>query len=556
MILSAQFSGVLVNQNATATDLLGEFGEFPSLTLFPSPVLYPEDFAISSGSYQTFTLPFDYVRGSTDLITPQLTGFALFVAVADPTVASFGWQFDWNRNGTWVTLASGTQTAFAFTGDLWSTVLFDAPITAPDLTATYRIKITSYAQLQFNGTSPNPLSSGAVYGAADDLEPFESTGTTGSLNFRILATTADSGVDFLGNVYRSVAVTAEAASVAPISPTDVNAVWISAPCPSYFGVEAMYFDMRDAGTSVVIDRMTVDPLTPGIVAQVYYSSDDDGPGTDSDSWDGLLWTPVYQQYVLRRRDTYAFPKPITCKWVKIEFTNLQARYYDAGQFALPTTFRKYPQWVLNYFIQVFAGLKLDLVSSAVTVVYDLLDLAFTAYEGDTVSTPDAPALSTAQPNVNNSLAFLQGDQADARSTSQISASFQPYTRQPSSQGSSSSLLNRAALLTSTRSYSVENPQTATANTTLVSNSHRESLLVEKGFPNMFFYLPCRHGYRVSLSVFEKNVGYFAGISTIAFHRDVYSGRMDQDQYIEVLGDTVNVQISDITDYAAYAPSAR
>lgn len=365
------------------------------------------------------------------------------------------------------------------------------------------------------------------------------------LMFRLLAATADNGIDFLGNTYRSAISTAAPESAAAVG-TEID-FWLSQPNPSGFAVEALYLDIRQQGQAAVVDRVTIDPLTPGVYFNLYYSSDPTGPGSSPGTWDNLLWTPVYQQFQLNRLNTYALPEPITAKYVKVEFTQLQARTYDPGQFQLPSTFRKHPKWVLDYFLARFALQELDLLSSAVNITYDALDLAFSYHQGDAVQNPAAPALST-DPTAQL-IQFLnqQGTAAgaDPATLAKIRILFQPFLNAPGQLGDLSSVLGSYTASVTTDNYSTEIIQTALANTSIVSNLAREPLLVEKGFPVMFFFAPCRHGYRISQARFEKQIGYFAGVKSLVFHRDIYTGARDQDQYNEVLGDGFNVLINDL-----------
>lgn len=362
------------------------------------------------------------------------------------------------------------------------------------------------------------------------------------LLFRILAATADSGTDFLGNVYRSVVTQNAVSSVGPSEPGH----WLSKPNPSHFGVESLYFDQRVNGQPVVIDGLTLSPITPGVYFNIYYSTDQDGPGTDDDTWDNLLWTPVYQIYQANRTQTYALPEPIVTKYVKIEFSRLQARAYNPGNFPLPTTFKKYPKWVLDYYVARFGLLEHDLLSSGADITYDALDLAYSYYRADILTNPSPPPLSLPD-NPPQVQFFQEGDNAtsvDPTTLAQIKLGFQPFLNQPALQGRTNTALGAYAASAATSSYSVEAISRAVADTTPVSNLQREPLLVEKGFPIMSFYIPCRHGYRVSQSSWERNVAYFAGVRHIVFHRAVYGQVADERQYNEVLADGTNAVIND------------
>lgn len=376
------------------------------------------------------------------------------------------------------------------------------------------------------------------------LTPHGTLGGTVPLLFRLLAGTADSGVDFLGNVYRSAITSSSPESAAAIG-TEID-FWLSQPNPSGFAVEALYLDIRQNGQPAVVDRVTIDPLTPGVYFTLYYSSDPTGPGSDPGSWDNLLWTPVYQQFQMNRLNTYALSEPITADYVKVEFTQLQARTYDPGQFQLPCTFRKHPKWVLDFFLARFALQELDLLSSAVDITYDALDLAFSYHQGDVAQNPAAPPLST-DPTAQL-LGFIDQQAsagADPATLAKIRILFQPFLNTPGQLGDLGSVLGAYTSSVASDNYSTEIIQTALANTSIVSNLSREPLLVEKGFPVMFFFAPCRHGYRISQSSFERQIGYFAGVKSLVLHRDSYTGFQDQAQYNEVLGDGLNVLINDL-----------
>jgi hypothetical protein len=61
---------------------------------------------------------------------------------------------------------------------------------------------------------------------------------------------------------------------------------------------------------------------------------------------------------------------------------------------------------------------------------------------------------------------------------------------------------------------------------------------------MNFYMPCRHQYKKSLSVFENDRAYFAGVREIAFERDYYAANTDNAVYTETAGDEDNIESND------------
>jgi hypothetical protein len=136
-------------------------------------------------------------------------------------------------------------------------------------------------------------------------------------------------------------------------------------------VESLYFNTTlPDGTGRVIDKVLVDPETPGVYFTVYYSNEDGVPTTE-DEWENKLWTRVPETSALSR-ESHVLPEPIVAKFVKVEFTHLQARSYSPGDFARPTSYKKHPKWVLDYFL---ARLDADkarqkITGGRVAVIYD------------------------------------------------------------------------------------------------------------------------------------------------------------------------------------------
>lgn len=501
--LTENYSGVVIDQNAPASS------------------------HSTSAFAQTFTLPTDYVRGATGTsqIIPDLTGFQVYTNVTNASTCSLTWNLQVNDpiNGT-ITIASGTNTGTAETGNTWFGVILEdsIPISTTWLTAIFTLNITAVANMTV-GYSSGP-----------------------TLMYRILAAVADGGTDFLGNVYRSAILESVVENTNTFQSSSVFSSWMSNPCPSTFGVESLYLDMRQGGESIVVDRLTIDPITPGVYFHIYYSNDPTGPGIDIPSWENLLWTPVYQTYQVNRMQTFALPEPITAKYICIEFTNLQTHHYGAGNFQLPATYKKYPKWVLDYFLAQFKVQGVDRLSSGVNITYDAIDLAYSAYSTDIIQEPDPPLLS--QVPVSQLNPFVNPPTIlDPTTLSKISLNFQPYLQQPALRGDNQSAISQFAASNPFRTYSTEVISTAIGDTNTVSNLQRDALLIEKSFPIMFFYLPCRHAFRLAQANFETDVAYFAGVKQLVFHRDVYTSYADQDQYNENLGDGTNLLFNDFAD---------
>lgn len=411
-------------------------------------------------------------------------------------------------------------------------------------------------------STPNPLFTGrtrAYY--QDGVNPILHNGVSDvSIMFRMLAGIADDGVDFLGNSYRGI-VTRKSASDVDAS----SSFWMSKPNPSRFAVENLYFDLRNGDDAVVVDHIVLDPITPGIWFNVYYSNDPI-PGTDPRSWDNLLWERVPQNFNAHRRDRYTLPRPITAKYVKIEFTHLQAKYYASGQFEKATIYQKHPKWVLDYFLQTHRH-QIDTdkyVRNRSTRRYDLLELAYT-YFLDDIANYYAPFGPVKENDIGRNVfdQFVSAepslaDQVDPETLTKIKTLFRPYLRKPFDTGKSGYALSDYAFLLNEEPYSTEAITRDRAETAEVSSLDREQVVIEKNFPVMSFPIQCRHKYRTVSAKFGQDIGYFAGIKEIAFTRDHYSARYDHPAYIESAGDNVNIERNDFEtvdfNWVTYATS--
>lgn len=393
----------------------------------------------------------------------------------------------------------------------------------------------------------------------DGITPFlsiagESSGRELSLRFRILSTAPDSDRDCTGSLYRTVAVVSDPESVRTSVGDLEEAYWLSGPNPSQFACESLYMDISEDGEASVVDHLVIDPVTPGIYMNIYYSNDPN-PGVTTEEWDGLLWTPIPKQFLLRRKESFALPEPIIAKYVKLEFTHLQPVWYSAGTFQRPTQYRKHPQWVMSYYLYLYEELRAATLEEAslVNVTYDALDLAYNYYLDDIrQDIPNAPTTVTSAEGVSllsKALTKAEEEEAlqiDSATLAKINLSMQRFRQQPAQQGSFGSLLQRVTGATAQISnYPTEGQVETTANTSRVSTLERDNVIVEKQFPITQFYLECRHYYAISEATFEEDRAYFAGIKEVALTREHYASRFDNELYIDVAGDNLNVESNDL-----------
>lgn len=381
-----------------------------------------------------------------------------------------------------------------------------------------------------------------------------------SFNFRVLAGIGDEGTDFLGNRYRNVLVKNESGFVSNLDGETQDKYWLSKPNPSRFAVESLYFDIRDNGEAVSIDRIQIDPLTPGIFANVYWSIEGD-PETDNESWDRKLWQRHPQVLDLRRRESHALSLPITAKYIKLEFTHLQARWYAPGDFQKPILYKKHPKWVLDYFLTRIATNRVTedaIIPRTVRVSQDFLNLAYNYYLDDINQEPATPAElgRSDEATVNEFLRVRNdtSDQVDHETLAAIRRTFFPYIRHPAFNAKSDYLLSTYAITTTSQVSSFDKtivydyPQELLndfqSNSKFVSTLNREPLVIERNMPVMYFFLPTRHLYREVSAMFSNDRAYYAGIKTISFLRDNYIKAFDATQYVETPGDNINSERND------------
>lgn len=551
-----------------------------------------------------------------ELRWPALSGFQVLVTVADgyATQASIGWTLDrFDVGSGWQELASGTTIGARADGKTWVDVYLDDPVDVSLSTvgSRYRISVAgrsvpgvvpvSPTVVDYDGTranvlgqpvtarlrpgipfpfdldgvpsfllydevddqvtfatqwgvevfwysSPNPLANlGTGRAFRPEATPVDDGGDV-SLAFRLLALVADEGTDFLGSQYRSCVVTSPPANVSP----GVDAAYLSDPSPSKFAVKSFFFDLRDASDeATTFDRVLVDVTTPGVYLHVYHSDEGD-PATSDDEWNDKLWTPVPGTLQARTRMSFAMPKPVTARYVKVEFSHLQAQPYSPGAFQQPVTYQKHPKWVLEYFMartETARRQQQGYAARSTALSYDALDLAYNYYLDDLQQEPDGP-VTLPDDQVSNVLGFLnrvddRSDVIDSATLAKINLDLAPWSRDLRFRSRPDYLPN---LLTTpgvdAQVGSVTTEVTAEVAPLPYDTPASDPVVLEQDFPVMFFFLECRHRYREVRAKFEEGKAYFVGVRELAFLRDRYTVANDAEQYVESAGDNVNVGRND------------
>jgi hypothetical protein len=488
--------------------------------------------------FQTFRLPQTFKRGEE--ANPELTGLQFCMKVEDADEFTANILLEVTQFGDWVELARGAVVGTHAAGDfVWIDAYFNKPIAVSDdlLASQFRCGVESDTAVNY---------------AAPPSLPNQTTINGGNLCFRLLTSTADSGVDFLGNTYRSLLRRSAVTNLSTVATDNANGFWMSKPNPSRFAVESLYFDVRDDNAASVVDRLLIDPITPGVYFNLYYSSEGE-PGTTELEWEQKLWQPTFQRFHMQRREEHALTEPITAKYLKVEFTQLQPQFYSPGTFQQPIRYKKHPKWVLDYFVaRADAAVTTSdpFVARNIRVLFKGLDLAYNYYLDDLRQGPSPPSNEV----VDTVVDFLsnrtdRSDQIDAITMDKIKFEMQPYTRQPADRVQGlESLLADVVYGSRDATYPIETISRLRADISQVSTLDRMPLLVENDMAVMFFYVTARHTYRELEAYFEEDRAFFVGVRELAFTRDHYSVASDQSLYVDVLGDRNNLLRNDFLDY--------
>lgn len=595
MTLIKDYSGIILNQNQP-------------------PALDTDNAEISSSwVYQEFYLPDNYQRGtnSNELSIPPLSGFQILVGIDEgySSTATLDYTLDY-YNLAWNNLTTGTAIQAHMDGDkVWMDIYFDelANIGSDILDFKFRFGVrgrsvsgsTINLPVEWDGSTaivyeniitpvltpqvpypltvdgnqgfllldpnsntvtwslqqgvnkvwysaPNPLIGNATDGTNPLQRSYEDPQPV-SLNFRLLGLTADEGIDFLGNPYRSSVEINSANSVNTFSSSSVD-YWMSEPLPSEFSVVSKYFDMAEES---IVTQVLVDPITPGVYMNIYYSDDGDSVTTE-DEWESKVWTHVDRIFNVTQRQTFELPTPIVARFLKLEFSNLQAKSYTPGEFQKPIKYKKYPKWVLNWFLAHNPLQTSDLTVNSVGVVFDSLDLAYNYYLDDIHETPEIPAPLTGSTSALNNFLLKNtdaSDQVDPVTLAEINAMWNIYQSpianisDPNTSAGAQALTTNAPYLTD---YPVEQFNYIPSNPIEVSTQNRAPALEAKSFPPMYFFVPCRHRYRVLQTTFTYNKAYYVGMREISFMRQAYTVPQDAPIYTELGYDSVNISNNEFT----------
>ena len=206
------------------------------------------------------------------------------------------------------------------------------------------------------------------------------------------------------------------------------------------------------------------------------------------------------------------------------------------------SYKKHPKWVLDYFLIDMELKRLDnLVPTMVNVVHDAYALAFSYYQDE--QRPLAPGQLG---KIDDFKSFLSKtdleDLVDSSTLNKINYNFNPYLIGPS--GKNGTLLSDALQSDFRGVITEEMGAASTAIMTEVSTLNREKLMSELSYPEMFFFIECRHKYRILKTTFRNNRAYFAGIKNVRFIRDTYTDDSSPPVYNESFGDLVNIEIND------------
>ena len=403
---------------------------------------------------------------------------------------------------------------------------------------------------------PNPLVNyGFVRATEEDDDPIQIEGEDVSLIFRLFAMTADSGIDFLGNTYRSALHKNETSGLDTIFGDETDTYWLSKPNPSRFAIESLYFDVRDLdGNPSVIDEVLVDPVTPNVYFNIYYSDTDNDDIDDTDAgWEERIWKHVPKTFKMTQRQSHVLPVPVVAKYIQIEFCHLQPKAYNPGDFQQPIRYKKHPKWVLDYFLirTELDQLTTDgnqFVPRQVGITYNALDLAYNYYLDDIAQEPNGPI--AIDPNIRQQYASQLTqvtdtiNLADTETLAKVSLALRPFQDHPALK--TIDYLLSEATLASLDNYPVELSDLPLPDydTSALRSNQKDRVIYEAAYPVMFFFVPSRHRYKELQAKLTYNRAYFVGVRQIAFSRERYTVKNDTPLYVETMGDSVNMERND------------
>lgn len=506
---------------------------------------------------QEFKLPTDFARGEK---YPEFTGFHLHLKCNDRSYTISYEIQAYDQTYGWQGIVYGTYTGSPTASMIqWAQINFD-PINIKNKYLNQKFRLILNLDNKVDGlytSDANPFKSKNCF----LLRQLTSNGVTNivcdnteiALRFRLMGNVADEGIDILGNRYRSLVYRQ---SISNTLDYNTSTWWMSKANPSKYAVESIYFNL---GGKTSIDAIFLDPATPNMVFNVYYSDETDDPTPSIAGWDNIMWKRVPKEFIASKRQNYIFPSPISTKFIKIEFTNLQAKPYLTGDFQRPMIYNKYPQWVFDYFIAQYAyqrNMSYDpFVANEIDINFDLLDLAFNYYKGDIIQYSTNPSeikvVNEKTEKLDQTLRSLLVDNTDGVSNldvetmMKVKTNMEPFLNHPAFNADVNTQAGSAALSAANfNNYPIEDIISIVASTSVVSNHNREHLITEKLMPNMYFFIECRHGYREALAKLPDGKGYFAGVKEIGFQKQDHKVVYDNSIYMTVAGNALNSAFND------------
>ena len=530
-------NGFLINQN-----------NISSTTYSSSNILSEKLFV------QEFKLPSNILRGQK---CPNLTGLHFHLKANSATFTiSYDLQV-YDKSYGWTGVLFGAYDGVS-AGSKWVQINFDSvAISSKYLNQKFRLIVRLDSGVDgLYYSSSNIFKSNKCYLYQNKILQ----STERALRFRLIGDVADEGTDILGNQYRSLVYTQ---SINETLDYNSNTWWMSKANPSKYAVESLYFNLGEKAT---VDAIFLDPASPNMHFNVYYSDEVDDPTSSVDGWDNILWKRIPKDFIANKKQNYILPTPVSTKFIKIEFTSLQAKPYLTGDFQKPITYKKYPQWVFDYFITRYAhdrDMTYDpFIANEVEINFDVLSLAFNYYKNDITQYSTKPneikVVNEKAENLDQTLRNLlvkntdNSKSLDVQTYMKIKTKFDSFLSHPSlnSDGNSQAGITSIANANFTN-YPVEDRISTVGLTSIVSNHNREHLIQEKQMPHMYFFIDCRHAYKEALAKLPDSKAYFAGVKEIGFQRHDHKVVSDSSVYLSVAGENLNLMINDF-DYDGVA----
>lgn len=352
----------------------------------------------------------------------------------------------------------------------------------------------------------------------------------------------DRGTDILGNGYQTGIVKYPASNVVD---GNLNTFWQSQANPSRNAVESLYFDMRVGGSAQTFDELAIDPITIGCLMHIYFSDDE-----EQADWDYKLWTPVSRHYTLIKGNIQ-LPNPITCKFVKLEFTRLSVTPYPTlYKNNMPKMrYRTHPTWVLEYVQSVTKAMermkKNQVSTEEVVHSYETLGI-----RKPTMTKLTDEAHRTIQDFVDENIqstvfADYQKWKTDKKVAKTDEESVNVYTNlfqeRLLSTIQSSNLQTELALANDNPEFAQETPLRQKVLLPLVSRTDANELAQKKALPDTWFPKTCRHGYKVIETNREFKIAFYVAIREVKFYRRDQQAKFDNNNYFETLSDSSNYE---------------